>query len=270
MIEIAKYVRAESLQQAYELNQKKSNAVIGGMLWLKMQRRRVNTAIDLSDLGLNTIEETPEEYRIGAMVTLRQLEQHAGLNELTGGAVRESVRDIVGVQFRNLATVGGSLFGRFGFSDVLTLFMAIGAEVELYQRGIVPVEKFAQMPRERDILVRVIVPKTRQNTVYLSQRNTRTDFPVLTCCVSKTDTEIRCCIGARPMKAVCLRDEKEILQAGITPETAQIFADYIKEHVETGSNLRGSREYRRILAGVLTKRAVLKIAENTGEGERCR
>ena len=46
MLEIAKYVRAESLEEAYDLNQKKGNVVLGGMLWLKLQNRRVNTAID--------------------------------------------------------------------------------------------------------------------------------------------------------------------------------------------------------------------------------
>lgn len=273
MIEIANYVKVKSLQEAYELNQKKSSVVLGGMLWLKMQRRRVNTAIDLSELGLDTIEETPEEYRIGAMVTLRQLEKHCGLNELTHGAIRESVKDIVGVQFRNLATVGGSIFGRFGFSDVLTVFMAVGASVELYHGGIVPMEEFARMPHDRDILVRVIVPKVKQYTVYLSQRNTRTDFPVLTCCISccmedavfadcdAAEGNIRCCIGARPMRAVCLHDEQDILKNGITAETAQEFGDYVKAAVKTGSNMRGSKEYRSILAGVLTKRALLQVQE---------
>lgn len=266
MIKIAKYVKVKSLDEAYELNQKKSNAVIGGMLWLKMQKKRVATAIDLSDLGLDVIEETPEEYRIGAMVTLRQIEQHAGLNELTGGAAKESVRHIVGVQFRNLATVGGSLFGRYGFSDVLTFFMAAGAKVELHHKGVVTVEEFAKMPRDRDILVRVIVPKTDQKIVYLSQRNTQTDFPVLTCCISKTEEEMRCVIGARPGLAVCLRDEKGILKSGITPESAAAFGAYIRETVTTGSNMRGSKEYRCILAGVLAKRALLKICEMECEG----
>ena len=266
MIEIANYVKVKSLQEAYELNQKKSSVVIGGMLWLKMQRRKVNTAIDLSELGLDTIEETTEEYRVGAMVTLRQLEKHCGLNELTHGAMRESVKDIVGVQFRNLATVGGSIFGRFGFSDVLTLFMAVGASVELYHGGIVPVEEFARMPYDRDILVRILVPKVKQYTVYLSRRNTRTDCPVLTCCVSGTDEGIRCCIGARPMKAVCLRDRQGILKNGITAETAQEFGDYVKAVVKTGSNMRGSKEYRSILAGVLTKRALLQVQE---QKKRC-
>ena len=74
----------------------------------------VQTAIDLSGLGLDTIEETEEGFSIGAMVTLRQLEQHPGLNRYTQNAVQKAVKDIVGVQFRNLATLGGSLWGRFG------------------------------------------------------------------------------------------------------------------------------------------------------------
>ena len=103
MLKFREYVRAESLEDAYVRNQKKSAHILGGMLWLKMQNRTVQTVIDLSDLGLSGIEETEEEYRIGAMTSLRELELHKGLDAMTGGAVRESLRHIVGVQFRNLA-----------------------------------------------------------------------------------------------------------------------------------------------------------------------
>ena len=106
MVTIQNYVRAKSLEEAYELNQKKGNCILGGMLWTKMQNRMIQTAIDLCDLGLNKIEETEEEFLIGAMVSLRQLETDTGLNAYTQGAVRDAVKDIVGVQFRNLATVG--------------------------------------------------------------------------------------------------------------------------------------------------------------------
>ena len=105
MLTIQNYVKAASLEEAYELNQKKSNRIIGGMLWLKMSHMRVQTAIDLSGLGLDFIEEDEREFRIGAMATLRQLELHAGLSQYTGGNMRESLRHIVGVQFRNLATI---------------------------------------------------------------------------------------------------------------------------------------------------------------------
>ena len=75
---IREYKKAESLEEAWQLNQKKPNRVLGGMIWLKMENLNVGTAIDLSGLGLDTIEETDEGFSIGAMVTLRQLELHPG------------------------------------------------------------------------------------------------------------------------------------------------------------------------------------------------
>ncbi len=36
MIKIKDYVRVGSLEEAYELNQKRSACILGGMLWTKM------------------------------------------------------------------------------------------------------------------------------------------------------------------------------------------------------------------------------------------
>ena len=187
MLTIREYKKAESLEEAYALNQKKSNRVIGGMIWLKMETLNVGTAIDLSGLGLDTIEETDTEFRIGAMASLRALELHEGLAAYTNGAMRESVRHIVGVQLRNLATVGGSLYSRFGFSDVLTMFLVLDAQVELYKGGIVPLSEYAERPKDRDILVRIIVPKKNAKFNYQSVRISQTDIPVLTCASVKDE-----------------------------------------------------------------------------------
>ena len=67
MLTIENYVKAGNLEEAYEKNQKKTSRIIGGMLWLKMSRMRVQTAIDLSGLGFDTIEEEDrsEERRVG-------------------------------------------------------------------------------------------------------------------------------------------------------------------------------------------------------------
>lgn len=258
MMTIREYKRAESLEEAWQFNQKRPNRVLGGMIWLKMENINVGTAIDLSGLGLDTIEETDDGFSIGAMVTLRQLELHPGLAAYTDGAVRESVRHIVGVQLRNLATVGGSIYSRFGFSDVLTMFLALNASVELYKGGVVPLAEYAQRPYDRDILVGVLVPKENARFVYQSVRNSQTDFPVLTCAAAKlADGSLRAAIGARPGKAVLYTAGPE---AGETAEEfAARFAAEVKAGIKTESNLRGSAEYRRHLAGVLTKRAVCRL-----------
>lgn len=253
MITIQKYVRAQSLEEAWQLNQAKRNRIVGGMLWLRLGRGGVGTAIDLSDLGLDKIEETGEAFSIGAMATLRQLEQHEGLNAYTNGAVRNAVKDIVGVQFRNMATVGGSIWGRFGFSDVLTVFLAMDCYVELYKGGIIPLEQFAGMKKDNDILVRLIVKKTPGKVVYTAMRNQRTDFPVLTCALSKMGGETKAVIGARPAKAMVIRDEKGLMPDG------KAFAAFVAEQSPTDSNIRGSAAYRTHLIRVLVERAATEL-----------
>ena len=261
MMTIREYKKAESLEEAWQLNQKKPNRVLGGMIWLKMENINVGTAIDLSGLGLDTIEETDEGFSIGAMVTLRQLELHPGLAAYTDGAVRESVRHIVGVQLRNLATVGGSIYSRFGFSDVLTMFLGMDTWVELYDAGRIPLTEFVNMKKDNDILVNIIVRKEPLLTCYLSQRNIKTDFPVLTCAASVIGNEARTVIGARPARAMIVEDKKQILKnfRNMTKkqkeEAIEAFAEYAAENVPTAGNMRGSKEYRTLLVKVLTRRA---------------
>lgn len=227
MISIQKYVRAKSLEEAYQLNQSRANRVIGGMLWLKTGSGSVNTAIDLCGLGMDGIEETQEEFFIGAMTSLRQVELHQGLNEYTQGAAGAAVRDIIGVQFRNLATVGGSIWGRFGFSDVLTFFLSLETFVELYQGGIVPLEQFAGMEYDRDILVRLIVKKKPGVFAYRAFRNQRTDLPVLTCALSRIEGEYRAVVGARPGRAVVVRDGEGLLSGGQMEEGHSMREAYV-------------------------------------------
>ena len=197
------YVKVDSLAEAYELCQKRSSLVVGGNVWLKMTGVTKRTIVDLSGLGLDKIEETGDEFRIGCMCTLRQLEVHQGLNQYFGGIFKECTRHIVGVQMRNCATVGGSIFARFGFSDILTCMMALDTYVELYHGGIVPLAEFAKRPvrrDDRDILVRIIIKKDGRKAAYATQRNTETDFPVIACCVSRGGNVWYVSVGARPSR----------------------------------------------------------------------
>ena len=258
MLSIRNYVRPQTIEEAYEYAKKPLSVVLGGMLWLKMQNRNVNFAIDLSDLHLDQIEEIDDEIHIGAMVTLRELETNEQLNHFTQGAIKESVRHIVGVQFRNLATIGGSIYGRFGFSDVLTLFMALDCEVELYPTGRVSIKEFANMKFTKDILTKVIIKKVPTNVVYFSQRNISTDFPVLTCAVSNINQHYTCIIGARPLHAVAINGDS-YFETGITEENIQNFTKCVLSELKLGSNSRASREYRQKIAKVLIERIVQNI-----------
>ena len=45
MMTIREYKRAESLEEAWQLNQKKPNRILGGMIWLKMETINVGTGM---------------------------------------------------------------------------------------------------------------------------------------------------------------------------------------------------------------------------------
>ncbi len=261
MYTIKNYVMAESLEQAAKLREKgRSNVIIGGNLWLKMGHRTIQNAIDLSRLGLNQIEEDAEGFRIGCMVTLRELEIHEGLRKAFGNVFQEAVRHIVGVQFRNLASVGGSIFPRFGFSDVLTVFLACDSHVELYRGGRIPLKEFAGMSPDNDILTYIYVKKDGRKVCYQSYRLTETDFPVLTCAVAKKKDGFETVLGARPKRAVCIENVE--LAAQEDEKARAEYAAKVAENTEFGSNMRGSAKYRKELAKVLIERALTELMED--------
>ena len=260
MMTIQNYVRPQTLEQAYELLSKnRRNRAVAGMLWLRLTGGSIQTAVDLCDLGLDTMEETDDAFVIGAMTPLRKLELDPGFAAYTGGAAARALGDIVGVQFRNLATVGGSVFGRFGFSDVLTLLLALDTEVELYGAGRMPLAEFAELPQTtRDLLVRIYVKKTPGSVAYRAVRIARTDFPVLTCAASRLDGKVRLCVGARPGKAMVL-DLTDAAAGGLTPDTVQSLAEEAAKQIPTGSNSRGSAAYRSHLVRVLAERTLSQV-----------
>ncbi len=259
MISIEEYKIVESIEEAYELNQSKSNQLIGGMCWMKMQDKSIHTAIDISNLGLDTIEECDDCFKIGAMTSLRTLETDKKLLQHFGDGVSESLCHIVGVQFRNCATVGASVFMKFPFSDVVTALLALDAEVELYKKGVIPLQEFVKMPLDRDILVRIILKKQAIKMKYLSLRNSYTDFPVLAVAVAQTENGIHASVGARPQRAELVKDHHNILTKGITRENAREFANFVANSLTFGTNTRGSAEYRKHLCKVLVARGILAL-----------
>ncbi len=253
MINIANYHRAQSLEEAYELNLKRNNVVLGGMLWLKLQKKHVATAIDLCELHLDNISDVEGEYHIGAMVSLREIEKSEILNKITNNAFSECLKHLVGVQFRNLATIGGSVFSKFGFSDITTLLLALDAKLEFYNVGIISLQEYLKNNYKRDILIKIIIEKKEYNTVFISQRNSKTDFSVLNCAISETDSNYRIAVGARPKKANVILLEKQ--------EDIANLAECVSKRFDYGDNNLASGEYRKHICTVLVARAIKQLNE---------
>lgn len=246
MAQYKNYVIAQTLDEAYALNAKKSTVIVAGNMWLRMCGMRRQTALDLSALGLDYIKEDEQGFTIGAMTTLCTMETHAALNAAFGGVFARAFEPIVGTQFRNGATVGGSVFSRFGFSDVSTLLLAMGAKVVTHARGEVPLDEFQKEKWDRDILTAIRIEKGRSAAIE-SVRLSKTDIPVLVCAASADERGVRVALGSRPARAVIVAEDAK-------PEEL----DYMRmaADVPMGSNARASEAYRRKVAPVLMERAV--------------
>ena len=246
MIATKNYLKAQSLEQAYQvLTEKRSNKIIGGMLWLRQSRQYVNTMIDLKDLDLDKIQDTGSAIELGAMVTLRQIETSPLIRQYFPGLAK-STEHIVGVQFRNLATIGGSVFSRFGFSNLVTALLPLDVEVKLFQGGSVSLEAFNQMPMKKDILVSISIKKNAVASYHHSLHHSSADFPIITVGAACVADEVRIAIGARPRRPILWRFRKEGLDIGQVLTT-------INEGTRYGTNSRGGAQYRKQMADVLIR-----------------
>ncbi|MFI3226342.1 MAG: FAD binding domain-containing protein [Clostridia bacterium] len=242
MFKITNYYVAEDVKDAYNtLIKTKSNVILGGNMWLRLQDKNVHTAIDISKIGLNFIEEDDNSVKIGAMTTLSDIERSEILQENFGTLFKDMTHHIVGTQFRNTATVGGSIFGRFGFSDILTGILPLDAIVCTAKHGEIELVKFAEMPFEKDVLEYVKIPKRAQKICYKSFRNQATDFPVIAVCVCKCGDDTKISVGARPHKAKLVSTIDEAIA------------------LDFGTNMRASADYRRELTKILLTDAISEV-----------
>lgn len=260
MFGLKDYKSVQSLEEAHELlMQSRDNVVLGGLLWMKMGKKQYHTGIDLSGLGFNRIIETEHTIDIGCMTSLRQMETSPLLYQWFGSLFSDAFKGIVGIQFRNLATLGGSVHSRLGVSDVITALTALDTHIHLYRAGMVPLSEFLGMDQKRDILVKVSVKKQATKTNFQTQRKTAADFSVLSVAASLFDGQWKIAVGARPSRAALAEKAAGMLSTKPDEETICAAADSVAGELSFGTDQRASRTYRESLAKVLVKRGISAI-----------
>ena len=260
MLRFDRYVRPKTTREAYDLLQQNRLAtVIGGMMWLRLSDRTIPVGIDISGCGLDKIEETEDSFVIGAMVTLGQLEHHEGFRQMTRSVFTNGVHDIIGTQFRNLATVGGSAYARMGFSDIVTSLLPLDTYVEFTGAGAMRFADFVNGGAARDVLERIVVKKHDYRASFQCLRNSATDFSTLNACAALWDGQWHLAVGARPKKAKFLEGEDLGLPARFSPEELDAACQRARD-LNYGTDRRASAAYRAELAEVLSRRAILELS----------
>lgn len=261
MFTVMDIVQPDTVEEAYSiLNKRKTNQVIGGSAFLRMGKKRIGTGIELSNLNLDYIKEDEDYVEIGSMTTFRTLETSSIIKNNFGRLIEDSVKDIIGIQFRNVVTVGATVFSKYGFSDLIVALLSLDTEVELYKAGRISLEEFLNRDYEKDLLIKVYIKKTNKNASYKSLRNAKSDYPILNVSVSKHMGRFKLCVGARPQKATIAKQASEFLSNNeINEINIDKAIEIASEELTFGSNMRASRDYRKAMSKVLLKRAIMEV-----------
>ena len=264
MMQIADYYKAQTLQAAYEkLKDDKNNTVIGGGLWLKQVGKPIKTVIDLSALNLNQITEDAQYFKVGAFVTLGQLHATKKLHDVTDNLLKISLENIMGVAFRNMATLGGSIMGRFAFSDLIPALLVLQAELEFYHAGRMTLNAFIENKKlDKDVLLQVLIPKTEGKAYFKKVSNTVLDFSILNLAIYKTD-QICIAVGARPGIAQLVTPMMHYLNsAEISEDTISKAIQIGLETVTLSDNQRAQKSYREQLLKTYLKRGLKEVMKH--------
>ncbi|MBC5996884.1 FAD-binding protein [Romboutsia ilealis] len=261
MFTVMDIVQPTTVEEAYSiLTKRKNNQVIGGSAWLRMGSKRIGTAVELSQLNLDYIKEEEEYIEIGAMTTFRSLETSEVIESNFGSIIKDSVKDIIGVQFRNVVTVGGTIFSKFGFSDLIVALLALGTEVELVNAGRIKLCDFLNKEYEKDLLTKIYIKKNDVKATYKSLRNAQSDYALLNVSVSKYDNKLEIYVGARPQIATLAVKASEFLSNNeLSDENIEKASQIVSEELAFGTNMRASKEYRTLMSKVLVKRALMEV-----------
>lgn len=260
MLAFLKVLQPKTVEEAFEMATKNKTApMLAGGCWLRLGRRTWPAVIDMAGLNLRYVREEDNEFVIGAMATQGDVERFEPLKQFCGGAVVNGVKEILGVQFRNMATMGGSVASRFGFSDIIPALLAVHADIVTFNGGRMSMQDYMNY-RERDILVEIRIPNKEVPVAIEALRISRGDFPVLTGSVRRDGNEYEVYIGTRPgapqlaAKASALLSEKGL--DGVA-EAAKLAS----EELVYQKNSHASKEYRVEMVKSMVQRLVKEVAQ---------
>jgi len=262
MMKIHHIESPKTVEEAYQLLcSNDRNKVMGGGAWSRLTNSDVDTVITLDHLQLDTVHETTKTIEIGAMTSLRTIETNKAIQGHLNGILCDAVSQIMGIQIRNLATIGGSVMGKYSFSDILPVLLVMDTSLRFYKQGDMTMLEFMQKKKmEPDILLSVVIRKEAGKGYFHKVSKTALDFSLLNLAISHT-TEWMIQIGARPgttrpaQKAmVYLNGCKTIGEREI--DTAVAIA---MEEISLTSNIRASKEYRQDLLQAYLKRGLKEV-----------
>ncbi len=280
------YHRPDTLEEATALLRKHGDGakvLSGGQSLLPLLKLRLGAVEHLIDIGnipgLEYVEEKEGQLRIGGRTRETELER-AELIRTRYPLLADAARVIADPLVRNLATVGGNLAHADPANDHPAVMLAYDAEVVATGNGqrTIPIAEFftglfetALAPDEILTEIRIPVPGPRSGGAYLKLERKVGDYAAAAVAVQLTLDDggkvSHVGIGLTNAGPLPLRaSDAEAHLTGKQPDAATIAeaARLTGDASSPSADHRGSVEYKKEMARVLTARALGKAVERAG------
>ena len=282
------YVAPASLAEAVVLMRQYGAAaqlLSGGTDLLPRMRRRKNVPSVIVDLNgipeLSFIEVRGNELHIGAGTRLTELHESRIVRE-RAGALAAAIRLMASPGIRNRATIGGNLCNGSKCADTPPPLLVLDATVTL--RGpdgerIVPLSKFFTGRAKAvlgcgktvlsfdEILTEVTIPCKQGSSTFLKLGRRKgssisiASVAAFAAMTNGTFEDVRVAVGAVALTPVRGRKVEAALKGmRASEENIERASALIKDEIEPTTDARASASYRRDMAVVLTRRALMRIA----------
>lgn len=280
MTSVQTYQRPSSIEEAWSLlaEKGKSAKLVGGGVDVALfVPPEITTLIDLSLLPYRSIQMRDGNLVLGAGVTLTEILESPIVGDYLNGTIVQMMRQVASPLLRNAATIAGSLASMHPWSDIITLFLALDAQVTQYAGQLTTTsleELMAQRGTiDRAIITEVTLPAPAAGTAASFQEFVRAaiDVSMLNCaCRVVLDngncSDVRIVFGGTPdigQRVTAVEDALTGKQ--LKPAVIESVAKLAGESIPARDDMRASADYRRVLAAAGVRRCLHRIVQRAGE-----
>ncbi|MGB7449492.1 MAG: xanthine dehydrogenase family protein subunit M [Ornithinimicrobium sp.] len=256
-----------------------AKVMAGGQSLMPILRMRLNAPEMVIDLGrvpeLAGVSDDGDAIRIGAMTTYADVLASDLVNE-HASLLCKAVAEVADPQIRHRGTLGGALVHADPAGDVGAPALALDAQMVITgadgtERTVTVddffVDIFETAVQEGELLTAVRIPKhTGWGSAYTKFVRVSHQWSIVAAAATVradggTIAEAKVALtnmGSTPLRARSLEDQLVGMQA--TNEALDEVCASVGEGTDPPSDLNGDADYRKHLAGVLTRRAVVSAA----------
>lgn len=230
--------------------------------------------VDLSSVKeLSYIRKMDSWICIGAITRLAEVGDSEMIREYVP-ILSEAIQHIGSLQIRNQGTIGGNLCNASPAADTAPPLLTLEAKVllkSMKQERVIPLDQFFLGPGKTilapgEILAEIQIPIPQNGGSFcflkLGRRNAFTLSIVSVATWVKAEQEtfraVRIALGAvAPTPKRALKTEEYLAGQKVSEETIGSGSKLVSEEVQPISDVRASADYRKDMANILTRRAIL-------------